>query len=79
MTLLGRPLNTSEVKIILNQLIDDCSHLFDDCENIIKIDCSSFNTINVKDMAFMFDSCINLISVKYFCYSKSYNSYLKFL
>ena len=51
------------IKIILTKLIDDCCKLFYECENIIKIDLSSFNTINVKDMRSMFKGCKNLINL----------------
>ena len=53
------------INIILTQLIDDCAHLFDSCKNIVKIDFSSFNSTNVKDMGYMFSECINLKEVDF--------------
>ena len=37
--------------------------LFYDCDNIINIDLSSFNTKNVTNMSSMFDNCENLTNI----------------
>ena len=37
--------------------------MFYNCHNLIKVDLSSFNTQNVKEMSEMFSCCYNLIKV----------------
>ena len=37
--------------------------MFECCVNLIKLDLSSFNTQNVKDMSWMFYGCENLIII----------------
>ena len=34
--------------------------MFEECNNLAKLDLSSFNTKNVIDMRFMFNKCNNL-------------------
>ena len=50
-----------KIKIKLNFLIKDCSFMFYNCKNIINIDLSNFNTMNIINMDRMFCSCENLI------------------
>ena len=47
-----------------NILITDCSFMFHNCNSIINIDLSSFNTQNVTNMFEMFDGCSNLKEIK---------------
>ena len=49
-----------KVEIILNELIDNCDYMFANCNDIISIDLSSFNSLNVKSMGNMFANCIEL-------------------
>ena len=56
------PDKEGEYKIKLKFYINltDCSYMFANCENIIKINFASFNTKYVKSMKYMFHRCINL-------------------
>ena len=54
---------TYNILIIFNLLIKDCSSLFSNCENIISLDLSSFDTKNVTDMSEMFKNCHNLTNI----------------
>ena len=49
-----------KIKIKFSDNIKDCSFMFCDCENIIDIDLSSFDTKNVIDMKYMFYGCQNI-------------------
>ena len=49
------------IKIKLNFVIIDCSFMFYNCKNIINIDLSNFNTMNIINMDRMFCCCENLI------------------
>ena len=57
-----KPIKEGEYKIKLKIHINlkDCSYMFAECENIIKINFISFNTFYVKSMKYMFYRCINL-------------------
>ena len=48
------------IKLIFKKNIKNCSRMFEDCENIIEIDLSCFDTRNVTDMKMMFSRCIHL-------------------
>jgi len=48
------------IKLIFKNNLKDCSFMFAGCENITKIDFSSFITKNVIDMKYMFSGCINI-------------------
>ena len=52
-------------KILLkfNINMKDCRFMFYDCNNIINIDLSSFNTKMTTNMASMFDGCLNLENI----------------
>ena len=39
------------------------NNLFSNCKNLINLDLSSFNTINVIDMSEMFKSCKKIINL----------------
>ena len=39
-----------EIKLKFNIAINDCSFMFNNCENIIQLDLSSFDTSQVTDM-----------------------------
>jgi len=54
-----------KIKIIFNILLKDCSRLFSDCNNLINIDFSSFDSKNVTDMSYMFNDCKNLIKLDF--------------
>ena len=45
--------------------IKDCSFMFYDCNNIINIDLSSFNTTMTTNMVSMFDGCLNLENINF--------------
>ena len=57
-----------KIKLKFNDNIKDCSFMFCNCQNIINIDLSSFNTKNVTDMKYMFSGCTNLeqLDLSYF-------------
>ena len=48
------------ITLKLNVKMIDCSDMFSYCDNIIKIDLSSFDTSQVKNMEFMFSWCTRL-------------------
>ena len=45
------------IKLVFNFEMKDCSYMFNNCNDIEKIDLSSFNTKNVTDMSYMFNQC----------------------
>ena len=49
-----------EIKLVFNKKITNCSHMFANCENIIRIDLSSFDSSQVTNMNYMFGKCFNL-------------------
>jgi surface protein len=49
-----------EIKLIFTKKIKNLSYLFRDCQNIISIDLSSFDTSESTNMKYMFGKCINL-------------------
>ncbi len=51
------------VKLIFNTEIKDCSFMFYNCNNIIDLDLSSFDTKNITNMSYMFSGCENLKSL----------------
>ena len=51
------------VKLIFKKKLSNCSHMFSECNNIIDIDFSLFNTENVKDISYMFYQCTGLKSL----------------
>ena len=51
--------------ILKGKTIEDMSWMFFNCENLIKVDLSLFNPLNVKDMSCMFYGCTNLIKVDF--------------
>ena len=53
----------NNITIILNNQINDCSCMFYNLKNIIKIDLSYFNTSLVTSMSYMFSGCTSLISL----------------
>ena len=57
-----KPDKEGEYKIKLKYFgnLTDCSYMFADCENIIKLNFISFNTYFVKNMKYMFYKCTNL-------------------
>ena len=48
------------IKIKFNGSIKDCSYLFANCNNLISIDLSSFNTDKIINMHGMISNCLNL-------------------
>ena len=48
------------IKLIFKKNIKNCSRMFEDCENIIEIDLTNFNTENVISMEYMFSECYQL-------------------
>ena len=57
-----KPINEGEyeIRIILLNRIKNCSYMFNNCNNIISIDLSSFDSSDVTNMSSMFKDCINL-------------------
>ena len=52
-----------EIKITFKNKMKDCSFMFRNCQNIIKIDLSSFDSSNVTSMKYMFGRCIHLENI----------------
>ena len=48
------------IKLIFKIKLTDCSYMFCDCNDIIDIDFSKFDTENVTDMKYMFRDCCSL-------------------
>ena len=48
------------IKLKFKLNLKDCSYMFANCENIIKINFISFNTSNISSMKYMFYKCKNL-------------------
>ena len=55
----------NNVTMIWNSNLRDCSNMFLDCENIIKIDFSKFNTSEVVKMNDMFNDCKSLTYINF--------------
>ena len=51
--------------VLKGESIDDISHMFNGCKNLIKVDFSEFKSQNVINMASMFEECTNLIKVDF--------------
>jgi len=51
------------INLKFKNLIKDCSFMFANCKNIIKIDLSTFNTKETTSMSYMFSGCDNLIDL----------------
>ena len=49
-----------EIKLIFKNKMKDCSYMFRNCQNIIFIDLSSFDSSNATSMKYMFGRCMNL-------------------
>ena len=49
-----------DINIEFTNIIQDCSYMFSNCENITYIDLSSFNSKSVKNTEYMFYRCIKL-------------------
>ena len=49
-----------EIKLLISINIKNCSYMFYNCKNIIKINFNNFNTNNVTNMSHMFSDCSNL-------------------
>ena len=52
-----------QIKLLIFIKMENCSHMFYNCENIISINISNFNTSNVIDMSYMFNGCSNLSNI----------------
>ena len=52
-----------KVKIVFKNKIDNCSHMFSGCKNLIYIDLSHFNSVNINNMSYMFYYCENLKNI----------------
>ena len=51
------------IKLKFKNDISNCYKLFYNCKDITKIDLSSFNTNNTKNMSYMFANCSNLTNI----------------
>ena len=54
---------TYNIKIMIYVLMNDCSHMFSNCDKLASIDLSYFNTENVVNMSYMFLGCSNLTNL----------------
>ena len=52
-----------KIKLIIKIDVKDCSYMFSNCNKIISLDLSSFDTKNVTNMSNMFSDCSNLTSL----------------
>ena len=52
-----------EIKLLIFIKMENFSHMFYNCKNIISINISNFNTSNVIDMSYMFSGCSNLSNI----------------
>jgi len=57
------------IKLKFNILMKDCSCMFYNCNNIINIDLSLFNTKKVNDMKGMFALCSNLKNIDFYSFN----------
>ena len=48
------------VTIKFNEPVQDCSHMFYNCDQIISIDFSNFDSSQVDNMSYLFYGCVNL-------------------
>ena len=58
--------NNSEIhtlRIEWNTIINNTNEMFMDCNKIINIDLTNFNTVNVRNMSYMLFNCASLISI----------------
>ena len=46
-----------EIKLVFKKKLTNCSYMFSNCDNIIKIDLSSFDSSQVTNMKYMFGKC----------------------
>ena len=51
------------IKLKFNTFIKDCSFIFSKCQNIVKLDLSSFDTSSVTDMNNMLSYCNNIANL----------------
>ena len=49
-----------EIKLVFKKKLTNCSNMFSTCQNIIRIDLSSFDSSQVTNMNYMFGKCFNL-------------------
>ena len=52
-----------KIKYEFKSLLDSTNYMFDNCDSLISLDLSNFNTQNVTDMSNMFSGCKSLISL----------------
>ena len=52
-----------KIRLVFNNKITDCSHMFADCKLINKIDLSNFDMSNITCMNHMFSGCCNLKTI----------------
>ena len=58
-----------KIKLLFKKRLKNCSYMFNNCDNIIKLDLSLFNSSEIMNMHYMFGKChflneINLTSFK---------------
>ena len=63
-----------DINIEFANIIENCSYMFSNCENIIDIDLSSFNSKSVKNTEFMFYRCIKLKKINLLNFETRYIS-----
>jgi len=63
-----------DINIEFTNIIEDCSYMFSNCENITDIDLSSFNSKNVKNAEYMFYGCTKLKKINFINFETRYIS-----
>ena len=63
-----------DINIELTNIIQDCSYMFSNCENITYIDLSSFNSKSVKNTEYMFYRCMKLEKINLINFETRYIS-----
>ena len=53
------------IKILFKKKLLQCDHLFSNCDNIYKIDCSNFDCSQIIDCSYMFFKCSSLIEINF--------------
>ena len=53
------------VRIVINQNINNCYGMFQNCYEIVEMDLSHFDASHVTDMSYMFYGCISLTSINF--------------
>ena len=52
-------------KLVFSIKMTNCSYMFYNCKNLLKVDFSKFNTDNITDISYMFYCCNNLLDINF--------------